>query len=161
MNHLLKIYHMYQRDGDNGNLTVFWMLHWWNQAICWHKSKHLRGRGQNDTVEFHLYYNYLAFSPDKWNNSFYFSFCSRLAFELPLTILKKKKTKTSVHQQRDSNKDVWNQEYINRFTPSLAAITCLLNTKAPKSIRMQEISSSLVEILQVMSGRSTRISALS
>lgn len=88
------------------------------------------------------------------------SFCSRLAFELPLTILKKKK-KTSVHQQRDSNKDVWNQEDINRFTPSLAAITCLLNTKAPKSIRMQEISSSLVEILQVMSGRSTRISALS
>lgn len=87
------------------------------------------------------------------------SFCSRLAFELPLTILKKKPQ--LVHQQRDSNKDVWNQEDINRFTPSLAAITCLLNTKAPKSIRMQEISSSLVEILQVTSGRSTRISALS
>lgn len=159
MNHLLKIYHMYQRDGDNGNLTVFWMLHWWNQAICWHKSKHLQGRGQNDTFEFHLYYIWLF---HLINEIIHFtSFCSRLAFELPLTILKKKKTKTSVHQQRDSNKDVWNQEDINRFTPSLAAITCLLNTKAPKSIRMQEISSSLVEILQVTSGRSTRISALS
>lgn len=88
MNHLLKIYHMYQRDSDNANLTVFWISHWWNQAICCHKSKHPQGRRQHDTVEFHLYYNYLAFPPDKWNNSFYFSFHTRLAIGLPLTTLK-------------------------------------------------------------------------
>lgn len=41
MNHLLKNYLILQRDGDNGNLTVFLdLLHWWNQAICWEKSKH-------------------------------------------------------------------------------------------------------------------------